>query len=81
MVMPSRSHQVHVRLSHSSWVPLQVDDLRSQLWFGGYEQGRKNFVFDMSGAGPWEVLYFRDESDESSLYVAVAIRNTPPDWP
>src|SRR5215468_5787039 len=40
-------------------------------------------VFDMQGSGPWEVLHFRIESNESGPYVAVALRQfekgkTPP---
>jgi hypothetical protein len=32
------------------------------------------YYFDMEGSGHWTVLHFRTESDETGIYVAVALR-------
>jgi hypothetical protein len=72
--------KVHVR--DRAWIPLQIDFLPSQPWYEAFNKERKRFIFDMQGAGPWDVLFFREESDESGLYVAVGLRNLAemPDW-
>jgi hypothetical protein len=66
--------KLYVRQMSSSWVPAQIDYIRSTPWYQFFEKNQKHVVFDMDGSGPWEVLYFRNESDETGTYVAVALR-------
>jgi hypothetical protein len=34
----------------------------------------RNLFFEMEGSGRWEVEHFREESDETGPYVAVALK-------
>jgi hypothetical protein len=43
-------------------------------WYKRFLRDRRGLYFDMQGSGRWEVLHFRNESDESGPYVAVAAR-------
>ena len=62
-----------------SWEVVQFDRIRSTAWYEGFEKMGQHFVFIMQGSGPWEVLHFRPESDETGPYVAVALREFPKD--
>lgn len=74
--------KLYFRPLNSNWVPVTIDKLRSTVWYKIYEQRQKDFVFDMEGSGPWEILYFRNESDETGTYLALALRHLPepPAW-
>lgn len=62
----------------SSWVPVQPQSLNSFEWFSlyGKTRGKMKIAFQMEGSGPWDVEHFREESDETGLYVAVALKRT-----
>jgi hypothetical protein len=57
-----------------AWTPAQWDRVQSSDWFQSFERFRGRYVFDMAGSGPWEVLHFRTETDETGPYIAVALR-------
>lgn len=58
----------------STWTALQIDTVKLAAWYKHFEQSPAQVVFDMEGSGPWEILYFRNESDETGMYVAIALR-------
>jgi hypothetical protein len=75
--------KIYNRPQFGSWEPVKPEWLRSSPWYKGYEfMKRQHFVFDMQGSGPWEVLHFRSESDETGPYVAVALKHMSkaPGW-
>lgn len=58
-----------------SWIPIPPDKVSGFRWYSYFSRTRKWLAFRMEGSSiPWEVLHFRNESDESGLYVAVALR-------
>jgi hypothetical protein len=61
-------------INNSSWTVVQMDFVRNSPWYKFYEQKSKMVLFDVEGSAPWEILYFRNESDETGTYVAVALR-------
>lgn len=66
--------KVYTKLSIGEWTVTQFQKIRQTPWYEAFEKIPKMVVFDMQGSGPWEVLHFRAESDESGAYVAVALR-------
>jgi hypothetical protein len=69
--------------SPSTWYPLPPDKVSDYRWYVWFSKMHKFLAFRMEGSSvPWEVLHFRNESDETGLYVAVALRlmtgQTPP---
>ncbi len=62
---------------NGAWVPMQPQWLSSFDWGAMYEKsrGKIKIVFDMAAAGVWDVEHFREESDETGLYVAAALRH------
>lgn len=58
----------------NSWTTAPITQIQQTPWYLAFEKMPQMFVFDMQGSGPWEVLHFRAESDESGGYVAVALR-------
>jgi hypothetical protein len=59
----------------SSWTRAQLSEISVTAWYKSFEKFHGAHVaFIMQGSGPWEVLHFRPESDESGPYVAVALR-------
>ena len=58
------------------WTIAEFEQIRQTAWYEVSEKAPQFIVFDMRGSGPWEVLHFRIESDESETgpYVAVALR-------
>ncbi len=66
--------KLYTKPNVGSWAVAQFDCVRSSDWYEAYQKAQQHFVFDMQGSGPWEVLHFRTESDESGPYVAVALR-------
>jgi len=57
-----------------NWTIAQFEEVRKTAWYDVSERAPQFIVFDMQGSGPWDVLHFRIESDESGPYVAVALR-------
>jgi len=68
--------------SGSDWIPAQWYVFSVSPWFDAYHKFRKYFFFDMQGSGAWNVLHFRNESDASGPYVAVAMKynDEEPTW-
>jgi hypothetical protein len=66
--------KVYIKFNVGSWTVAQFDRVRLIDWYEAFQKTKQYFVFDMQGSGPWEVLYFRTESDESGPYVAVGLR-------
>ncbi len=65
----------------NNWVPIEPSQAADIDWFKWAKRlgptGRNNpniFHFDMEGSGRWSVLHFRNESDETGPYVAVALK-------
>lgn len=65
----------------NQWTPIEPSQLADIDWYKWYKrisaplrEQAKSFYFDMEGSGRWAVLHFRNESDESGPYVAVALR-------
>ena len=63
----------------SAWTRAQLGEIKQNDWYKAFGKMGQHFVFIMQGSGPWEVLHFRPESDESGPYVAVALREFPKD--
>ncbi len=65
----------------NNWVPIEPSQVADIDWFKWAKRlgptGLNNpniFHFDMEGSGRWSVLHFRNESDETGPYVAVALK-------
>jgi hypothetical protein len=58
----------------AGWTPINPRRLAGFEWHLWYSRMHRWLAFEMEGSGPWEVLHFRNESDEMGLYVAVALR-------
>ena len=58
----------------SGWIPADLSRISSQSWYKIFLSTKRGLFFDMEGPVFWEVLYFRNESDETGPYVAVALR-------
>jgi hypothetical protein len=72
--------KIHMKFGNQ-WVPLDPSRLEQVEWMQAYKRfplpSRSAgifYYFDMEGSGHWAVLHFRTESDESGVYVAVALR-------
>jgi hypothetical protein len=75
--------KMYTKLSVGDWAVAQFQKIRQTPWFEAFDKSPKMVVFDMQGSGPWEILHFRAESDESGGYTAIALRQfetakTPP---
>jgi len=68
--------KLYIKPVIGNWAVAQFEEIRRTAWFEVSEKAPQFIVFDMQGSGPWEVLHFRIESDESGTgpYVAVALR-------
>jgi hypothetical protein len=73
--------KIYVFGLNNSWLPVQPGSIGGYLWYDHFEKQRTHTYFDMEGSGLWEVLHFRNESDETGLYVAVALRYFPRTYP
>ena len=60
------------------WVPLAQSNASKFPWYSFFSKVPKFVYFDMEGSGKWEILHFRNESDETGPYVAVALRYVSP---
>jgi len=68
--------KLHIKPVIGHWTVAQFEEIRRTAWYEVYEKAPQFIVFDMQGSGPWEVLHFRIESNDSGTapYVAVALR-------
>jgi hypothetical protein len=66
--------KVYYKSPFGTWAA--IDQGRASLygWYKWFFKVKHDLVFNMDGSGPWEVLHFRNESDESGPYVAVALK-------
>lgn len=64
--------KVYVKGRGGAWAPASQPGIREFTWYKDFRQS--GLVFETEGSGPWQVLYFRQESDESGPYVAVGLR-------
>ena|SRR5216684_5493131 len=65
----------------NNWTPVEPSQVENLEWFKWYKripspvrENAKQYYFDMEGSGHWAVLHFRNESDESGPYFAIALR-------
>ncbi|HEV2424924.1 MAG TPA: hypothetical protein VGZ29_08860 [Terriglobia bacterium] len=65
--------KLYRKLSTGDWVPVDGGRLVGYSWYKQFQEKRK-LQFEMQGSGPWRVLHFRLESDETGPYVAVALQ-------
>jgi hypothetical protein len=73
--------KIYIHSLGGGWVPADPARVRERSWYQTFHQMSpdarrtpKAFRFEMAGSGAWRVLHFRDESDESGTYVAVALQ-------
>lgn len=66
--------KLHTKPVIGNWTIAQFEEIRRTAWYKVSEKAPQFIVFDMQGSGPWELLHFRIESDDSGHYVAVALR-------
>jgi hypothetical protein len=64
-------------VSSSNWGQVRPDLVAGTEWYLYFVRVHVHLFFDMQGSGLWEVLHFRNESDDTGLYVAVALRYHP----
>jgi hypothetical protein len=73
--------KIYVQTRDQNWQPVSPLGLNSYDWFSMYrniqknEQSTNQLYFQTPEKDYWEVLYFRQESDESGAYVATALRH------
>jgi hypothetical protein len=73
--------KIYVQTRDMNWQPLSPSGANSYSWFTAYrsmqqdEQSRNSLYFQTPERDYWEVIYFRQESDESGAYMAAALRH------
>jgi hypothetical protein len=76
--------KLYERRASVDWVPISPARASSNGWWKWFEQAQSRLYFEMEGSGYWEVVNFRNESDDTGPYVAVALRYRPrsplPKW-
>ena len=65
--------KVYIKVKGVDWMPVSQQGVRDYTWYKEYQSGR-GLEFLTDGPEPWEVLYFRSESDAVGPYVAVGLR-------
>lgn len=70
--------------SLGEWSPLSPSKVSIYDWYKWFSGKQEHLYFAMDGSGYWEVVNFRNESDENGPYVAVALKYRPqsslPKW-
>lgn len=66
--------KLYTRSPSRNWAIAQVAQIEQAPWYVAFNKNPQLFVFDLQRSGPWQVLYFRTESDESGNYVAIGLR-------
>lgn len=65
--------RVLVKGASGNWTRLTLPMLQDRDWYKQYiKTGQAKF--HVEGSNPWEILFFRPESDESGPYVAMGMR-------
>ena len=67
---------------HGTWAQMDLGRASQHGWYNWFSKTKKSLYFYMDGSGAWQVIHFRNESDESGPYVAVALQFSPqpPPW-
>jgi hypothetical protein len=65
--------KLYRKSTSGNWVPVDAGRLETYPWYKQFQE-TKQLQFEMDGSGPWDVLHFRVESDETGPYVAVALQ-------
>jgi hypothetical protein len=55
-------------------MPVAPATLPTYDWYKFFSAAKRHLKFNVSGAGDWEILYLRNESDQTGPYVAVALK-------
>src|SRR5713101_200918 len=66
--------KLYSKASGGNWLPASRYGLSNYKWYQLFAKVKRNLFFEMEGSGPWEVEHFREESDETGPYLAVALR-------
>ena len=73
--------KLYIRGAGGSWVLAELSKIVGLEWYIWYQRVSaefrargKSFYFEMEGSGKWQVLHFRNESDETGPYIAAALR-------
>jgi len=69
--------KVYYRGSTGVWVPVDPGNAPSYEFYKWYSKSKRVVFFEMEGAGRWNVVYFRNESDQAGPYLAVALKLAP----
>ena len=68
----------------ADWSPIAPARVSSYGWHKWFSDNEQHLYFAMEGSGYWEVVNFRNESDENGPYVAVGLKYRPqsslPKW-
>lgn len=70
--------RLYVRGSGGTWVPASSPSLMGYKWYQFYKRAPRHLLFEMEGSGRWSVQHFREESDETGPYLAVALKYENP---
>lgn len=73
--------RIHVKEAGANWERLSPDGASNCGWYEFYLQNHRDVFFEMKGSGLWEVVNFRNESDETGPYLAVALSFQPSKLP
>jgi hypothetical protein len=73
--------KIYASGASNMWFPLAPNNAPAFPWYTWFAKHGAHTFFDMDGSGLWTVLHFRNESDESGLYVAVALRFSDRSYP
>lgn len=64
--------KVFAKGTGGNWMPVSQEGLGNFTWYKDFS-ARRELYFVAEGSDPWQVLYFRPESDEAGPYAAVAL--------
>ena len=67
--------KLYARISYSGdWAPIFLTKATSYDWYKWASEEHQPLYFAMEGSGRWKVVNFRNESDDSGPYIAVALK-------
>ena len=71
-------------VSFGEWSRIAPTQVSAYGWYKWFSDKQQHLYFAMEGSGYWEVVNFRNESDENGAYVAVGLKYRPqsslPKW-
>lgn len=67
--------KIYAKVRGGNWVPVSQPSLKDFEWYQDFSR-KKPLGFWIDMIHPWEVLYFRTESDGAGPYVAVGLRQS-----